>query len=144
MNTEAEHKAQSLHRVRTIKSLISDAQKSAIDEILQGEEGLYMAKLLLDIYEIWERMPVTNETENQGSAAKAQLHYFLGGCDWWIIEKDIDTDHQGQIQAFGIADLGFNCRELGYISIPEILSVGAELDFHYKPQSIAELIRHTN
>ena len=117
------------------------SQTGAVNEIMKGEEASYMAGILLGIYKIWKGMPVSYETEKQGSAAKAQLHYFTSGCDWWIIEKDVDTDGEGQVQAFGIADLGMGCRELGYISIPELLENGAELDFHYTPQSIAELIR---
>jgi hypothetical protein len=47
------------------------------------------------------------------------------------VEKDADPDHVGQMQAFGIADLGMGA-ELGYISIPELLENGAELDLYFK------------
>ena len=67
--------------------------------------------------------------ENNGSAV-AHLHFFTGRADWWTIETDSDPDNAGQIQAFGIADLGMG-PELGYISIPVLLEVGAELDFYY-------------
>ena len=44
------------------------------------------------------------------------------------------------MQAFGIADLGKG-RELGYISIPELLENGAELDLYYtEPKTIGELL----
>ena len=69
----------------------------------------------------------------------AHLHYFLGGADWWLIEKDSDPDNAGQIQAFGIADLGMGA-ELGYISIPEILACGAELDYYFAPKTVAEIL----
>ena len=69
----------------------------------------------------------------------AHLHYFLGGADWRIIEKDSDPDSASQIQAFGIANLGLG-PELGYISIPELLEVGAELDFYYVAQTVAEIL----
>jgi hypothetical protein len=84
-------------------------------------------------------MPATYATESQGRAAIAHLHYFLGGADWWIIEKDSDPDNAGQVQAFGIADLGMG-PELGYISIPELLEVGAELDFYHTPKTVAEIL----
>ena len=48
-------------------------------------------------------------------------------------------DHAGQVQAFGIADLGMG-RELGYISIPELLENGAEIDLYFKPQPIGDLL----
>ena len=84
-------------------------------------------------------MPATYATESQGRAAVAYLHYFLGGADWWIVEKDSDPDSAGQIQAFGIADLGTG-PELGYISIPELLEAGAEIDFYYAAQTVAEIL----
>jgi len=74
----------------------------------------------------------------QSRAAVAHLHYFLGSADWWIVEKDSDPDSAGQIQAFGIADLGMG-PELGYISIPELLEVRAELDFYHTPKTVAEI-----
>ena len=41
--------------------------------------------------------------------------------------------------AFGIADLGME-PELGYISIPELLEVGAELDLYHTPKTVAEIL----
>ena len=41
-----------------------------------------------------------------------------------------------QNQAFGLADIGYGA-ELGYISIAELRSVGAEMDYHYEPRTIA-------
>ena len=73
------------------------------------------------------------------AAALAHLHYFIGGCDWWIVEKDSDPDHAGQVQAFGIADLGMGA-ELGYISIPELLENGAETDLYFKAKTIGDIL----
>ena len=39
-----------------------------------------------------------------------------------------------------VADLGMGYRELGYISIPELLANGAELDLHYRPKTIGEIL----
>lgn len=59
------------------------------------------------------------------------LHYFFRGCDWYIQEKDIDSE-DGQIQAFGLANLGYGF-ELGYISIQELVENGVELNLHFTP-----------
>ena len=75
----------------------------------------------------------------EAASALARLHYFTGGCDWWIVEKDADSDHAGQVQAFGVADLGMGA-ELGYISIPELLENGAELDLYFTPKRMGELL----
>lgn len=49
-----------------------------------------------------------------------------------------DPDGEGQIQAFGSANLGRGA-ELGYISIAEITECGAELDLHWTPCTLASL-----
>jgi hypothetical protein len=88
---------------------------------LQGEESGYFEQ-------------VSYETDGQGDNAVVYLHYFLNGCDWYITEKDMEDD---QLQAFGYANLGYG-GELGYISIQEIVTVGAELDLHWTPKPLKD------
>ena len=127
------------HELDNLKMLTSSAQYEAIIAGMMGEEGDHFVELIDHVHAAWQAMPKTYETDGQGRAALAQLHYFTAGYDWWIVEKDADPDHAGQVQAFGIADLGMG-RELGYISIPELLENGAELDLYFKPQSIGDLL----
>ena len=108
-----------------LKTLIGPAQRAALWAALEGEERGHFADIVARLVATWQAMPATYATESQCRAAIAHLHYFLGGADWWIIEKDSAPDSDGQIQAFGIADLGMG-PELGYISIPELLEVGTE------------------
>jgi hypothetical protein len=77
-----------------------------------------------------------NETDGKGADAIVYLHYFTSGCDWWIREKDMEAE---QLQAFGWASLNGDYPELGYISIVELLSVGAELDLHFEPRTWEQL-----
>ena len=128
------------HELDILKMLTPPAQYEAIIAGMMGEEGDHFVELIDRVHAAWQAMPKTYETDGQGCAALAQLHYFTGGCDWWIVEKDADPDHAGQVQAFGIADLGMGYRELGYISIPELLANGAELDLHYRPKTIGEIL----
>jgi hypothetical protein len=125
--------------IATLRTLTTSEQFEVITDAMMGEEGDHFVELIDHIHAMWQAMPKTYETDGQGCDDLARLHYFIGGCDWWIVEKDADTDHAGQVQAFGIADLGMG-RELGYISIPELLQNGAELDLHFKPQPIGELL----
>ncbi len=83
-------------------------------------------------------MPATYESVAKGRAALAQFHFFTASADWYIVEKDTDPDGDGQIQAFGLADLGYG-PELGYISLPEILECGAELDLYFAAKTVAEI-----
>jgi len=122
-----------------LKTLIGPAQRAALWDALEGEERDHFADIVTRLVATWQAMPATYASEAQGRAAVAHLHYFLGGADWWIVEKDSDPDNAGQIQAFGIADLGVGA-ELGYISIPEILACGAELNFYYTAKTVAEIL----
>lgn len=123
------------------KSLTPRSQYAAVLEGMRGEEGQFFADTVTRISAIWRDTPKTYETDGQERDALARLHWFTGGCDWWLVEKDIDSDGEGQIQAFGVADLGQGCRELGYISLVEILDAGAELDFHFTPVTVGELLK---
>ena len=75
----------------------------------------YYRDLLQGFAEIFQKMPKTYETNpeqfdengneileedaSSGGNAIAYLHYFVGGCDWWITEKDMEVE---QLQAFGV------------------------------------------
>ena len=123
----------------TLRALTNPTQFTAVAAALRGEESAHFAEIISRLHATWQAMPTTYATEAQGRAAVAHLHFFLGGADWWIVEKDSDPDNEGQLQAFGIADLGMGA-ELGYISIPEILACGAELDFYHTPKTVAEIL----
>jgi hypothetical protein len=124
----------------TLRTLTAPTQRAVILAAARGEESEHFLAIIDRVHAAWQAMPKTYETDAQGRAALARLHYFTGGCDWWIVERDADPDNAGQVQAFGVADLGMG-RELGYISIPELLENGAELDLHYtEPKTIGELL----
>ena len=125
----------------TLKSITPRGQYMAVLEGMRGEEGQFFADTVTRMAAVWDAMPKTYETAGQGKGALAGMHYFTGGCDWWIMEKDSDPDGEGQIQAFGIADLGQGFRELGYLNLPEILDMGAELDFHYTPRTVGDILK---
>ena len=128
------------HELDTLRLLTTPEQYEVITDAMLGEEGDHFIEIIDRIHATWQAMPKTYESTAQGHAALAHLHYFIGGCDWWIVEKDADPDHAGQVQAFGIADLGMGA-ELGYISIPELLENGAELDLYFtKPKTIGEIL----
>ncbi|MHB1643409.1 MAG: DUF2958 domain-containing protein [Acidithiobacillus sp.] len=117
-----------------INQFIGAAQLKVMGDGCRGQEADYFKDKIVEMAGIIDAMPVSYETDGLGMDAVVQLHYFLGGWDWYITEKDVDTDGQGQIQAFGFADSGEGFGpELGYISIKEITRCGAELDLHWTP-----------
>jgi hypothetical protein len=84
----------------------------------------------------FNEMPKTYETEDTAMDDKiVHLHYFRGNQDWYIIEKDMEEE---QIQAFGMADIGFGLSGGGYISLEELAECGVELDLHWTPVTVRE------
>lgn len=111
---------------------------------MRGEEGQFFRDKLTELAGIVEAMPKTGETDGIGDAAIVHLHYFAGGqASWYITEKDKgaadDEPEQFQSQAFGLADLFGDGGELGYISLPEILANGGELDLYWTPKTLGEV-----
>ena len=127
---------------------IGYGQREAIKAGLRGEERAFFVDKLKELADIIDAMPETYRAREKGSQAVAFLHYFAGGsANWWIVEKDAGAPDDGpadfQSQAFGLANLfggpADQDAELGYISIPEILAAGAELDLHWTPKTLADL-----
>ena len=113
---------------------------------MRGEEGAWFKAKIQELQALVDSMLVTYDTEPQdetqtAAPAVARLHYFLGHIDAWIVELDKgatdDTPEDYQRQAWGKVDLGYG-PEAGYISIPELLQAGMELDLHWIPRPIEE------
>lgn len=122
----------------TVKPFLSHSQFMAMNSFCSGEEGSYYMHQFIELARRIKRMPATYEQDGAGGRAIAYLHYFWGESDWYIMEKDIDG---GVAQAFGYAVLNGDgyCAELGYISIDELVQVGAELDLHFPPCPLEEI-----
>ena len=76
------------HELDTLKLLTTPQQFAVITDAMIGEEGDHFIEIIDRIHATWQAMPKTNETDGQGRDALARLHYFIGGCDWWIVERD--------------------------------------------------------
>lgn len=121
--------------VRSLGQFIGPAQLSVLGNACRGEERQWFKAKLIEMAERVNTMPKTYETDGQGDKAIAYLRYFhSAGFEWFVTERDMEHE---QLQAFGLADMGF--PELGYISIQEIIDNGGELDLHFEPKSLAEI-----
>ncbi len=122
----------------TITPFLSRRQLAAMADCCRGEEGAFFLQKFVDLAQQIENMPKTYDQDGQGDKATVHLHYFVGGCDWYIIEKDMQG---GVEQAYGYAILhgDYQMAECGYISIEEITDCGAELDLYFTPCSLAEI-----
>ena len=108
--------------------------RQAVSTIVGLNRGAWQG-LSFWLANIVKTMPVAYATDGQGNQAIVHLHYFTAGADWYITERDCETE---QLQAFGKTDLGYG-GELGYISLVEILECGAELDLYWQPRKLSEI-----
>ena len=150
MTTQARHF--DFTHVRTLSAFIGTDQLKTMVELSLGEEGEHYTDKLKEYAERVEAMPRVYEQDGKGMEAIAYLHYFTGGCDWWITEADTEEPMIGfsdtpqpnrrlseQLQTFGLADMGE--PELGYISIKEIIENGAELDLYWEPKTLRDALK---
>ena len=127
---------QVIEAVKTIKDFVNPNQLEILGDNCRGEEAEFFKTMIVELAERINNMPKTGETDGQGDDAIVYLHYFVGAADWHITEKDMEAE---QLQAFGLADLGWGFPELGYISIEEILANNIELDLYWTPKTLAEV-----
>jgi len=129
--------------MKPLCAFIGRAQRQCVTSLLTGEEGQFFIDKLVTLAAVVAKIPTTYAQESLGDQALVHLHYFIGGADWYITERDVDTDGAGQIQAFGMVNMGHG-PEMGYVSIPEILAAGAELDFYFTPKTLAAIKSRRN
>ena len=115
----------------TLIHFIGISQLCALQSSLNGEERQFFLSLLNDLEDKISNMPKPYETTEQGINALVSLHYFQGGSDWYIVEKDSSEE---QLQAFGYACLNGDKinAEMGYINIEELIKYNVELDLMFE------------
>lgn len=127
---------------KTISPFIGARQMQVLKGLLKsGEERSHFVDMMDKLASRIDTMPATGETDSEGDKAIVYLHYFYGSADWYITEKDIGDGSQDdrQHQAFGYANLGDDdCAEFGYISLPELFTVNAELDLYWTPKPLSQ------
>jgi hypothetical protein len=129
------------------------SQAIAVRETIRtGEERDFFIGKLLELEALIAATPATRGQEEVEDPI-VHLHYFGSNCDAWIIEKDIgyqgeypgdpnaDKPEDFQSQMFGYMRFSHmpECAELGYISLPELQSIGVELDFYWTPTPLSEV-----
>ena len=120
------------------------AQRAVLFQGLASEEANAIADQVLAIAEKIRTMPMTYDQDGKGDAAVAHLHYFRGGVDAWVTERDMGMSREEpigeQLQAFGFMSLGDpQNAELGYIGIADLIDNQVELDLHWEPKTIGEI-----
>jgi len=131
-----------------LKNFMPHDQRLTLLSLLDGEEGDFLAGKVLEIVRTIRDTPLTYQTDDIETPDKVlHTHYFKGGIDAWIVERDVGDDAHGdgegeQWQAFGkITAVGGGWREAewGYISIKELIECGVELDLYWTPKTVKEM-----
>ena len=92
-----------------------------------------------------DRIPRLYATEHIPLEEKQiHLHFFLGGCDWYIVEFDGDDLFFG----YAILNDDLECAEWGYVSFDELKSltvgfieVDCELEEYWGEKKVSEIDR---
>jgi hypothetical protein len=121
--------------LKYLKGFIGMRQLNAIATAMRGEERQFFFDKVVALEKHIKAMPKTYDQDGMGDKAIAYLHYFKGGMDWHITERDMDDE---QLQAFGLANLGYG-GEMGYISIVELIKNNVELDLYWTPKTIGAI-----
>lgn len=130
--------AEGMSALQRIRAYMSPRQSDAVLELMRGEEGMFFIDKMIELDRCIADMPVTYG-QSEESDPVAYLHYFIGGSDWYITEKDMEG--KGTEQAYGFACLNGDMMnaEYGFISIDELSSLvirgfmTVDLDFHFEP-----------
>jgi hypothetical protein len=121
-----------------LRKFVGPSQMAALAECLRGEEREFFVDLVERLALRIKLMPAVYEQEGNADPV-AYLHYFGGSADFWITEKDVERAGEGQLQAFGLADLFGDGGEMGYISIAELTEENIELDFNFTPAPVSQI-----
>lgn len=149
--TEKVKREQGVEALSALKNgnFIGGSQHKAVLSGMRGEEKQFFYDKMAELAKVAREMPKTYGQDGKGDEAIAYLHYFTGGSDWYITEKDSNEEvangphMDANSQAFGFAILNGDIQnaESGYINIGELVRHNAELDFHWKPKTLAEIKR---
>lgn len=93
------------------------------------------------------RIPRLYETEHLPNKDKLiHLHFFIGGCDWYVAEYDGDDIFFG----YAILNNDTECAEWGYISFSEMkelnvsgIEIDCELEEYWPPTPVSKIPRIT-
>lgn len=119
-----------------LRHFMARGQLQVVSSLCRGEEGAFFRGKVVELHGRLTTMPRVYEQDGKGMDAIAHLHYMRGGMNFYITERDTS---RVQHQAFGSSDLGYG-SELGYVSIAEITRCGVELDLHFEPTRLGDVV----
>jgi hypothetical protein len=118
----------------SVKKYMPEHQQKTVQESIGSFQDV-IARLESQI----DSLPKPRATEDVSKDDKtAYLHYFQGSSDWYILES---IDEYDTAFSFVILNGDLQMAELGSSYIPEIVGSEVELDFHWTPTTIGDIIK---
>lgn len=129
-----------------LRKFVPDAQLEVMIDLVDGEEGKFYLEKLEDLTKTIKNLPTEDDIcEDSAKDIKAPLHYFVGGCDWYIAtrekDEDVDPEYKGDYNVDPDYNYGFcfarlnnwyDCAELGTVYFKELMDTGMmQLDLHH-------------
>lgn len=120
-----------------MQTYLPPAQRRTVELLLKGEEGEFFEQTLIHWADVVHHMPRAMPSDLKSlDDAVAHLHYFYGGCDWYILEP-ADKDRV----CFCYANLGDDDNaEYGSLWLGEFDNLPVELDLHWTPKTMSEVL----
>ena len=122
---------------RKLAPYLSRSQIAAMRAGVGGAEGSYFQQLFLALVDQVEALPPLYHYETLGDVAMTGLHYFRGGSDVYVSESE---GPHGVSYGFSCMNGDYQMAELGYVFIHELAAAGFELDLHYAPEPLADVV----
>ena len=121
----------------TLKAFLPTSQYQAI----MGNEEIW--EVIDRLEQIVTNMPGPGKTSSvSGDDQIVYLHYFVGGSDWYIVERDKIPGPQNYTFGYAILNGDFEMSEWGGISIEELKTLRfMNLDFYFTPVRFREIRR---
>ena len=124
-----------------MRKFIGRSQLSAMVEQAQGEGAQFFIDQIIETAKVIKEMPLTHATLEQGGDAIAHLHYFGGGYDAYITERDMGDGYEDdQWQATGVSSFA-PTKLQSFIPIHEIIQSGIELDLNWTPIKVKDVFK---
>ncbi len=124
----------------TLRGFIALSQFLVIQDEFRDQNSFYVRKVE-ELSATIAGMPETHRGRKEDPVA--YLHYFHGDAHYYITEKDAgapgDEPEDFQSQAYGLMSCPPSYPEMGYISIPQLLAFGAEIDLHWTPKRVSQI-----
>lgn len=124
--------------IPTVNKFAPSRQMREIIAGTQGDERQKYLEILSDFGERIVRMPVSGEEVIPKEDEIAQLHYKSGLYNWYVTRKGPETPTENAlvlITAPGIPE------SIGFMSVKDIINLGAELNLSFKPQRLSKIPR---